>query len=519
MIGAAPVGAARPNKWLVAAATMFPATMEVLDTSIANVALDHIRGSLSAGVDEVTWVLTSYLVANGVVLPLTGWLGRLLGRTRFFVGSIVLFTASSVLCGLAPSLPVLVLFRLVQGLAGGALIPTSQTILRETFPPQEQGMAMAVWGIGLMFGPIAGPTLGGWITDNLSWRWIFFINLPIGALAVLLCRAALSDPPDLRPVRGRLDFFGLLLLVVWVGALQIVLDKGEREDWFNSSLIVWLSLAAAAGLAAFVLRELRAESPVVDLRVLRNRSFAVGTALMALMAFGLYGSITMLPLYTQFVLGYTAWLAGLALAPGGVGTLLMMPVAGRLTNRVDTRFIVAVGALLTAMSMFQVSRLTGEVSFAQVLWPRFLQGLGMGLMFVPLSTATLATVPRSEIANASGLFNLMRNIGGSVGIAVATTWLGRGSQVHQSYLASHVDPYHLAARQALGEAARLAAGAGPAGSGMLQGLALLYEMVQRQALLLSFLDVFRLFGWVFLVILPLLLLLRRSRGSGAVAAH
>jgi len=507
------------NKWLVAAAAMLATTLEVLDVSIANVALDHMRGTLSAGVDEVTWVLTSYLVANAIVLPVTGWLADVFGQKRLFVAASAIFTLSSVAAGAAPTLELLVVARVVQGLGGGPLIPLSQAIMMETFPRREQGMAMAIWGVGVMFGPIVGPTLGGWITDNWTWRWIFYINLPLGLLTIMLAQLVLREPVGLRREIRRIDGWGLLLLAVGIGALQFVLDRGQREDWFNSALITRLSIVCGVALVLFVLRELRTADPVVDLRILRNRTFTVGTLLMALMGFGLYGAIVLSPLYTQLLMGYTALLAGLVLAPGGVATLLTMPLAGALINRLDPRWIISVGSALAALSMHQMAKLTLDANFWQIMWPRFVQGLGLGLMFVPLSTVTLGAVPLPAMGNASGLFNLMRNLGGSVGIALMSTFLDRGAQAHQARLVEHLNPYdtetwlHLKSL-ASGFAAR---GADPI-SAEQQAWGALYAGVQHQALFLSFLDDFRRLTWMFLLLIPLLFLMRPSRRTVKVSA-
>lgn len=511
-LGAAPDNAAAPNKWIVAVAAMLATVLEVLDVSIANVALDHMRGTFSAGVDEVTWVITSYLVANAVALPITGWLADLIGRRRLFVGATAVFTLASIAVGAAPSLPLLILARLVQGLAGGPLIPLSQAVMMETFPPRERGMAMAIWGVGIMFGPIVGPSLGGWITDNWNWRWIFYINLPIGVIAAVLAQLVLPPPAVARRAVRRIDLPGLVLLTVGIGGLQFVLDRGQREDWFASALIMRLAILSVVALALFVWRELTTSDPVVDLRVLRHRTFTISTLLMALMGFALYGAIVLSPLYTQLLMGYTALLAGLVLAPGGMATLLTMPIAGALTNRIDPRWIIGTGCGLGAFSMWQMATLTLDASFGQIVWPRFVQGLGIGLMFVPLSTVALGAVPAAELSHASGLYNLMRNIGGSVGIALMATLLERGAQAHQARLVGHVSLYNADVwTRYHGLVAFFAARGSDPATAQEQAWAALYAVVQRQALFLAFLDDFWLLAAVFLLVIPGLFLMGRSR--------
>lgn len=500
----------RVHQAIVAISTMMATFLVILDVTIANVALDHMRGTLSAGVDEITWVLTSFLVANAISLPITGWLTDLLGRKRLFIVATVAFTITSAAAGAAPSLAVMVLARFLQGLAGGPLVPLSQATMMETFPARQRGMAMAIWGIGIMFAPIIGPTLGGWITDNWSWRWVFYINVPVGAAAVLLAWLFVPDSATERPAVRRVDVPGLVLLVVGVAALQFVLDRGQIEDWFASPLIVWLSVASAVALVALVVWELRVEEPVVDLRVLRHPTFAVATAAMFVISIAFYGIMVLSPLFTQILMGYTALLAGLVLAPGGLSTLVTMPIAGVLINRIDPRWIIVTGCALNAYAMYLMATLTLEASYWHIMLPRFIQGLGIGFTFVPLSTVALGAVPMREMGHASGLFNFIRTIGGSIGIALVATLLQRGSQTHQARLVTHVSPYDPDVwnrHQAL--AATFAArGADPATADQ-QAWAHLYEMVQRQALSLSFIDNFWLLVWIFVAVIPFVLFLGR----------
>ncbi|MGH7388119.1 MAG: DHA2 family efflux MFS transporter permease subunit [Candidatus Rokuibacteriota bacterium] len=500
----------RLHRAIVAVTTMAATFLVILDVTIANVALDHMRGSLSAGVDEITWVLTSFLVANAISLPITGWLTDLLGRKRLFIVATVAFTLTSAAAGAAPSLAFIVIARFLQGLAGGPLVPLSQATMMETFPARQRGMAMAAWGIGIMFAPIIGPTLGGWITDNWSWRWVFYINVPVGAVAVLMAWLFVPDSATERPAVRRVDVPGLVLLVAGVSALQFVLDRGQREDWFASPLIVWLGLVAVVALSLLIVRELRTAEPVVDLRVLRHPTFATATAAMFVMSIAFYGIMVLSPLFTQILLGYTALLAGLVLAPGGVATLVTMPIAGALMNRVDPRWIVVAGCGLNAYAMYLMATLTLEASFWQVMMPRFIQGLGIGFTFVPLSTVALGAVPMRELGHASGLFNFIRTIGGGLGIAAVATLLERGSQAHQARLVSHESLYEPGVwdRYQTLTATFAARGADPVTAEQ-QAWAHLYEIVQREALFLSFIDDFWRLAWIFVAVIPFVLFLGR----------
>jgi DHA2 family multidrug resistance protein len=498
----------RLQRAIVAATMMMATILVILDVTIANVALDHMRGTLSAAVDEITWVLTAFLVANAISVPITGWLTDLLGRKRLFIVATVAFTLASAAAGAAPSLAFIVIARFLQGLAGGPLVPLSQATMMETFPASQRGMAMAVWGIGIMFAPIVGPTLGGWITDNWSWRWVFYINVPVGAVAVLLAWLFVPDSTTERPAVRRVDVPGLVLLVAGVAALQFVLDRGQREDWFASSLIVWLSVVAAVALVALVVRELRVAEPVVDLRVLRHPTFAVATAAMFVISIAFYGIMVLSPLFTQILMGYTAMLAGLVLAPGGLSTLVTMPIAAALMNRLDPRWIIVTGCAVNAYAMYLMATLTLEVSYWDVMLPRFIQGLGIGLTFVPLSTVALSAVPMREMGHASGLFNFIRTAGGSIGIATMATLLQRGAQVHQAQLVTHVslyDPGMWDRYQTLVDT--FAARGADTVSAEGQALASLYEMVQREALSLSFIDNFWRLVWIFAAVIPFVLFL------------
>jgi DHA2 family multidrug resistance protein len=500
------------NKWIITVTVMLPTIMEIVDTSVANVALPHMQGSLNAGTDEITWVLTSYLVSNAVVLPMTGWLSRMFGRKRFLITCIILFTIASFLCGAAPNLGTLIFFRIIQGAAGGALIPNSQAILLETFPPRERGMANAIFGVGAMFGPIVGPALGGWITDNLNWRWIFYINIPIGVIAVIMATFFIFDPSYLNRARMRIDYWGLGLLIVGLGSLQIVLDKGQSEDWFNSSFIVMFSIISALSLLMLLIVELKHPSPVVNLRLFKDISFSAGNLTMFMVGFCLYSSIMLIPLFLQTLMGYDATLAGMVLAPGGLATLITMPFVGVMITHYDGRKVVLAGLLTGACAMFLMRGLTLEASYWDFVWPRVVLGFGLAMTFVPLTTVTLATTPREEMGNATGLFNLLRNIGGSVGIAVAATLLQRYSQFYQNNLVANVTPYSLKSQERLSalKQAALSHGADPATSDKVSH-ALVYGMVKGQAGILAYNRIFFIVGLAFLAIIPFLLLLRKPR--------
>ncbi|MBW1953209.1 MAG: DHA2 family efflux MFS transporter permease subunit [Deltaproteobacteria bacterium] len=501
------------NKWLITIAVMAGTFMEIVDTTVVNVALPHMAGSLSASVDEATWVLTSYLVSNAIVLPITGWLAALFGRKRFLLLCLALFTGTSVMCGAAPNLGFLILFRIFQGIGGGALQPISQAILLETFPPRERGMAMALWGIGVVIAPIVGPVLGGWITDNYSWRWVFYINLPIGIFSLIMTFLFIFDPPYIRTQRaGRIDYFGLGLLCVGLGALQIVLDKGEREDWFSSAFIVRLSITAIVALAVLIYWELKTREPVVDLRLFKEKTYALGVTIMFFFGFALYGSIVLLPLYLQTLMGYDATLAGMALAPGGLGSLLIMPVVGRLTTMVDNRILIGLGLVINGVAMYMMSNYNLQLDFWHAMLPRFIQGFGLGMTFVSLTTVTMSKISQERMGNATGMFNLLRNLGGSFGIATVVTLLSRRSQFHQSRLVEHINPTSINFQQWAARVQEWFGTSGGVETGLLdrQWLAALYQEVLRQANMLAFCDDYWLLTIIFALLIPLVLLMRRQ---------
>jgi DHA2 family multidrug resistance protein len=511
----------RANKWAVAMTVMLPTFIEIMDTSVVNVSLPHIQGSLSAGLDEVTWVLTSYLVSNAIIIPISGWLAGLFGRKRYLLFSVMLFVGSSVVCGAAPSLGVLVIARVFQGIGGGGLQPLSQAILLETFPQEEHGMAMAFFGMGVVLAPILGPVVGGWVTDHLTWRWIFYINLPVGVLGVLLILLIIQDPPYIRRKLLRMDRWGLFLLAVGLGALQVVLDKGQRDDWFSSRFILYLSVLSASALLAFVLVELRTSHPVVNLRTFRYRSFASGCTIMFAGFFSLFGTLVLLPLYLQDLMNYTALWAGLVLGPGGLASFLVMPVAGVLMRKgVNPRTLLALGLMIMAYSMWLMSAFNLNASFFAISWPRVVMGFGIGLFFVPLAASTFVGISKEETGNASGIFNLLRNLGGSFGVAIGTTVLARRAQVHQNILVENVTPYSLAFQGYYAQVRQWLESHDPSASFGRGPLAAVYQEVLRQANMLAFNDAFLLLGWITAILLPLTLLMKKPEGPAPLGmAH
>jgi len=510
----------RVNPWIVAISVMFATFMEVLDTTVVNVSLPHIAGSLSASVDEATWALTSYLVANAIILPITGWLASYVGRKRLLLASIVGFTASSFLCGLAPNLTMLVICRVIQGATGGCLQPISQAVMLEAFPPAERGKAMAFWGLGIVVAPMLGPVLGGWLTDNYTWRWVFYINIPVGVISVIMVSLFLFDPPYLRRRSEEVDYWGLGLLAVGIGTLQIMLDKGQEADWFAATWVREFALISAVALAAFVIRELRTAHPVVELRVLKVRTYATGVFLMTTLGFVLYGSTVLLPLLLQTLLGYPSLNAGIAMFPRGLGSFLMMPVVGLMMARVDPRKLLVAGLVGVGGSLFWLSRLNMQLGYWDIFWPQLLQGLSLSLVFVPLTTVTMDPIPVEQMGNATSIFNLMRNIGGSVGIALTDTWVVRLTQQNINLLGRHVNPLNPEAQMRFEQLRSWLTlhGGGP-GWAARQAYALLFGAVQQQATMLAFNRVFAGLGLAFVIMIPLILLLRRPRHQRPLAAH
>ncbi len=504
------------NPWIIAATVMLATFMEVLDTSVANVSLPHIAGNLSATVDESTWVLTSYLVSNAIVLPLSGFLSALFGRKRFYITCVIIFTISSALCGLAPTLGSLILFRVLQGLGGGALQPVSQAILVESFPQEKRGMAMAFYGMGVVVAPIIGPTLGGWITDNYSWRWIFLINVPIGILSVLLTTALIFDPHFLeRKKLGngfRIDYIGLGLLATGLAFLEIVLDEGQRRDWLGSNLIVLSGVIAVVGLVSVVVWELRQREPVVDFHLLKERNFALSTFTMFMLGFVLYGSSMILPVFLQSLMGYTATQSGMVLSPGGIVIVFLMPLVGFLVSRFEPRRLVSFGLFISGLGLLMMGQFSLDVDFSHAVIARIVQSAGLAFLFVPINAVAFNFIARQKTGYATGLINLARNIGGSAGIAMSATLLARRAQFHQQILVGHLTPNDLPYQSALHgfTQALVTRGSDPVQAAH-QAQGMMYGMMMKQATMLAFVDTFRILGYLFLIMVPLTFLMKKTR--------
>jgi DHA2 family multidrug resistance protein len=510
------------NPWAVAMTVTLATFMEVLDTSIANVALPHISGSLSASFDESTWILTSYLVSNAVVLPVSGWLATRIGRKRFYMTCVALFTASSFLCGLAPNLGALIVCRVLQGAGGGGLQPSEQAILADTFPPQKRGMAFAIYGMAVVLAPTIGPTLGGWITDNTSWRWIFFINVPVGILSLFLSHRVVEDPPWVRRATrrpGRVDWMGLGLIVIGLGALQVVLDKGQRDEWFASPFITTFFIVAVVALVVCVVWEWYEEHPIIDVRLFRTRNFAVACVMMLSLGVILFGSTVLLPQYLQTVMGYSAQDAGMVLSPGGLVVICFLPLVGRLLAKVDARWLIALGFFLSAISLLHMTTIYPGMSFGYAVKLRMFQSVGLAFLFIPITTASYVGVPREKNNEVSGLTNLARNVGGGVGISLAQTLLARRMQLHQTRLVEHVTPFSPSLRRMLGGLAGALSHRGAATiDATRRAYATIYGMVQQQAATLAFIDVIFCLAVACGLLLPLAFLMRRPR-PGATMMH
>ncbi len=512
------------NPWLIAVVVAVAAFMEVLDTSIANVALPYMAGSLGASTDESTWILTSYLVSNAVVLPISGWFATLFGRKRFFMICLVIFTLSSLLCGLAPSLGAIILFRVIQGAGGGGLQPMAQAILADTFPPQQRGLAFALYGVTVVVAPTVGPTLGGWITDSYSWRWIFFINLPVGILALFLVFRLIEDPPWAKRVAGagvKIDYIGVALLTLGVGALQVMLDKGQEEDWFASHFILVLAVIAAAGLISLFIWEWLHKEPIVEVRLFRNLNFLGANAMMFILGIMLFSSLVMMPLFLQTLVGYTAESAGLVLSGGGLVLLFLMPIAGTLGSKVQARYIIAFGWLTLSLGMYySTQHLDLEISFRTASLMRVIQVFGLGFLFVPITLASYVGMPAQKSNSVAGLVNFMRNIGSSIGTSMVTTLIARRAQVHQVYLVAHVSPSHPAlARAASGLAAHLASSGLDATRATSQAYGRIYRALIGQATTLAYIDTF----WVLCIGAAIMFLLsfalrKNDPGAGGEVA-
>ena len=513
------------NPWVIAVTVTLATFMEVLDTSIANVALPHIAGNLSAGADESTWVLTSYLVSNAIVLPLSGWFSGLIGRKRFYMACVAVFTVSSFLCGLAPSLGVLVIFRILQGAGGGGLQPSEQAILNDTFSLEKRGMAFAVYGIAVVVAPTIGPWLGGWITDNFSWRWIFYINVPVGIISLVLTSLLISDPPYMKRAKissgFRIDYIGIGLISLGLGSMQIILDKGQRDDWLASGFIRVFFVLMLIGIIAGIIWELRQKEPVVDLRMLKGRNFAISTLAMFFLGFVMYSSTVLIPQFLQQLMGYTAELAGSALSPGGAVIMMMMPVVGILVSRVDTRILIPFGCTVSAIALFAMAGWDLQLDYGHAVRARMLQTFGLAFLFIPINVAAFAYIAKEKTNMGTGIINLARNIGASVGIATVTTMLDRRTQFHQAHLVEHVNRLNPAlATMTNGTTARLISHGSSAAHAAAQAQGMVYNIVQRQSAMLAFVDNFKMLGVIFLAVIPILLLMRKPRMlAGGTPVH
>lgn len=501
------------SKWIITITVILASMIELIDTSIVNVALPQMMGNLGATLEDIAWVVTGYVVANVIVIPMTGWFASVFGRRNYFVGSLIVFTVASFFCGHATNLWELVIFRFIQGAGGGAMLSTSQAILVETFPPQELGLANALFGLGVVVGPTVGPTLGGWITDSYSWRWIFYVNLPIGVVAILMAMAFIPDPKETRKITG-IDWTGIALLILGIGSLQIVLERGESEDWFSARYITILTAVALVSLAAFIWHELTTASPVVDLRVFRDRSLAVGTLFTFIMGFGLYASVFILPVFAQNLLGFTAMQTGLILLPGSLATAVMMPVVGKLLQRgVPAQLLNALGFVCFFGFTYMLSQSTLASDRQDFFWPLIWRGIGLGLLFVPLTTMALSGLRGKDIPQGAGLTNMMRQLGGSFGIALVTTFIQKRAWVHRGNLLSHVSVYDPAVRERL---SAVTGGLMSRGSDFYQAQKQAYAAIEgavvRQTFLLTYMDAFRVVGVFFLCCIPLLLLFKRRKG-------
>jgi len=500
-----------PHKWVIAGTVLTGTFMAVLDASIVNVALPHMSGSLGATLQEITWVATGYLLANVLIMPVIALLSARFGRKRFYMVSVLAFTVASMACGAARDLRWMVIFRVVQGLGGGAMITVAQAVLRETFPVEEQGLAMGIYGMGVVVAPAVGPTLGGWLTDHYSWPWVFYVNVPIGIVNLLLVQRFIFDPPYFVRHRGRIDWTGLGLMAVGLGALQLMLEEGYDKDWFASSLIAWLAVAAVVGLVLFVWRELVVDGPAVDLRILRNVPFTTGTVLGGVLGMGMFGTLFLLPMFLQNLLGFPALASGVAMVPRSIASAVVGPVGGRFYNKLGPRVLVAVGLALNAIGFWQFAHLTSQVGAWDIFWPQIWQGAGMGLLFVAIATAALATIPKPRMTAATGLYNVVRQVCASVGIAVAASQVDLQTHRYHDRIAEHLTIYGVGTRDMLRRttAGLIQAGADP-GTAAQRALAVLNAHVTRQAVVLSYNHLFGLAAALFLVSVPLVFLLKGS---------
>jgi DHA2 family multidrug resistance protein len=508
------------NPWLIAAAVILPTFMEVLDTTITSVSLPHIAGNLAASNSEATWVQTSYLISNAVVLPASAWFSSFFGRKRFLLACIVVFTLASFACGIAPTMGILLLARIVQGAGGGALQPISQAILLESFPPAKHGAAMAAYALGVIIAPVIGPILGGWVTDNYSWRWLFYMNLPIGALAVWMVRQFVFDPDYIAKAKpGKIDKIGLGLLTLWLGTMQTVLDKGQDADWFEAKWICWFSVISALAFVGFIFWELREKHPVADLRVFKDRNFTVGTILISIASVIIYGPMTLMPLFLQGLLGYNAFQSGLAQVPRGFGMLIAMPLAGHLVNKIDSRKLIGFGFLVTGLATHVFGSWNLDVSREAIFWPNFSQGIGLGFCMVPLMAISLGLLSKEQMGNAAGIFALARNLAGSIGISLVTTFVSRWSQKHQAFLVAHATPYDWTYQNAMQTAQAAAALRGGTAHAHSMALGGMYQLLLQHSGMLAYVDDFRFLALICFLVFPGVFFLRKVVVTGPAMAH
>lgn len=500
------------NPWYSAGAVMLTIFMVVLDSSIANVALPNIAGSFSATRDESTWVLTSYLVANGVIIPSTAWFSTLFGRKNFLILATILFTVASALCGLASSMTMLILARVIQGVGGGAIMPIAQAVMMEEFPPEERGMAMSVFGFGVIFAPIIGPTLGGWITDTYSWHWIFLINLPIGILSLWLIKKYIVDPPYAKKSKVKsVDYVGFALLITWLFVLQIILDNGQKCDWFGATWVRWSAVVVAITFIAFIIRELVIKEPIVDLKVFKDKNFAIGTILHFIIGAVLYSTLAILPLFLQQLMGYTATLSGLAISPRGFGSFAGLVVAGILSNKIDQRIVIAFGLLLLALSNIMFGTLNLQIAMSNIIWPNILCGFAFSLIMIPLMTIAFVTLKNNQMTNATGVFNLAKSVGGAIGTSAVATMVSRMSQVHQTHLIRNLT----FANEGYIEKLNALQG----GISQLSGIALanikanaiIYKQLIQQSTLMAYMDCFKIYAAALVMLIPLIFLFQKVK--------
>ncbi len=511
------------SPWAIAFTVTLATFMEILDTSIANVALPHIAGGLSATQEEATWVLTSYLVSNAIVLPISGWISTRIGRKRFYMTCVALFTVSSFMCGVAPNLGALIFFRVLQGLGGGGLQPSEQAILSDTFEPKKRGMAFALYGMAVVLAPAIGPTLGGFITDHMSWRWIFFLNVPVGITSILLTSRIVSDPPWLtgeKKKKNPIDGIGLGLVALGLGSLEVVLDKGQEDDWFGSTFITTFVIVAAVAIVAFIVWEIFEEHPVVDLKLFKNRNFAVTNLLIFLLGFVLYGTTVLIPQFVQLFMGYTATEAGMTLSPGAASIILFMPVIGLLVSRVQARYLIAIGFTIEAIALYRMTNIDLQIDFRTAVFWRIWQSAGMAFLFIPITTAAYVGVPKEKNNDVSGMLNLSRNVGGSVGISFVSTFLARHAQAHQSFLVERVTPFDASYRSMVHEASSALVRHGvAAGAAMHAAQGRVWSELLRQSQALAYRDLLWVMTFAAIAIVPVVFLLRKNDPREGGLAH